>query len=73
MAKPRPAVPDDLMRTEDTAAMLHCSPGALYTMRSRGAGPPAYRVGSRLLFSRSEVLTWLAEHRADGTSTQAAS
>ncbi len=67
MATPRRrSVPDDLMDTQETAVLLHCTPGALYTMRSRGQGPPAYRRGKRLLWSRTEVLAWLADCRDDG-------
>ena len=65
------AAPDDLIRVDDVAELLHTTPNAIYVMRARaqrGEGPPAppaYRVGRRLLFSRAEVLVWLAEHRED--------
>jgi predicted DNA-binding transcriptional regulator AlpA len=66
------AVPDDLIDTNETAELLKRSPNALYVMRSRGQAPPAYRIGRRLLYSRSEVLAWVAEHRDDGPTRASA-
>jgi predicted DNA-binding transcriptional regulator AlpA len=58
------AAPDDLIPTGEVAELLHRSKNAVYVMRHRLGedGPPAYRVGGRLLFSRSEVLAWIATH-----------
>lgn len=36
---------------------------AFYSMRHRGEGPPAYRVGKRLMFRWSEVEAWLQTRR----------
>ncbi len=72
LATPRRAVPDDLVHSEEVAALLKCSVNALYVMRHRGQGPPAYKVHRRLLFSRAEVLMWLADHRDDGGPAQVA-
>jgi hypothetical protein len=33
---------------------------ALYTMRTRGGGPPAVRIQRQLLFRRADVEAWLA-------------
>jgi hypothetical protein len=72
MMTAQPAVPDDLMNAEETAKLLHMSVNALYVMRgraARGEGPPAptaYRVGRRLLFSRSETLAWLRTRADNG-------
>jgi predicted DNA-binding transcriptional regulator AlpA len=64
----RAKAPDDLMPAGPTAELLNMSLNNLYVLRSRaargeGAAPPAYRIGRRLLFSRSEVLEWIAERR----------
>jgi excisionase family DNA binding protein len=64
MPRSQKAAPDDLITTGEVAGLLHCTKNAIYVMRTRGEGPPAYRVGRRLLFSRSEVLAWLG-HKAE--------
>lgn len=68
--RPIAPAPDDLVTLADVAEMLHKSPSAIYVMRWRaakgeGSAPPAYRIGNRLLFSRSEVLRWVATQRDD--------
>jgi predicted DNA-binding transcriptional regulator AlpA len=67
MARRNTQAPDDLMTVRETADLLRTSPNGVYVMRSRAerlgdpaAAPPAYKVGSRLLYSKSEVLRWLA-------------
>jgi excisionase family DNA binding protein len=57
--------PGDLIRTKEVAEILCTTTNAVYVMRTRGIGPPAYRVGRHLLFSRSEVLAWLGRNRED--------
>ena len=59
------SAPDDLIRTGEVAELLHTTENALYVMRTRGVGPPAYKVGRHLLFSRTEVLMWLGDQRQD--------
>jgi hypothetical protein len=59
-------VPDDLITLDETSAILHITPQALYSMRSRAARGEtepimrSYKVGRKLLFSKSEVLAWVA-------------
>ncbi len=36
---------------------------AFYSMRHRGEGPPAYRLGKRLMFDWDEVLQWVESRR----------
>jgi predicted DNA-binding transcriptional regulator AlpA len=55
--------PDDLLTPYEVAGILRCTRNALYVMRYRGEGPPVYRLGRRLLYSRREVLAWVAEQR----------
>jgi Helix-turn-helix domain len=68
MPNAAPQAPDDLMPADKAAVLLNRTVNGLYVMRSRAAkgegdAPPAYKVGRRLLFSKSEVLAWIAEHR----------
>lgn len=45
---------------EELAERLRTTPTAIYCLRYRGEGPPAVRVGRRLLFDPVEVEEWLA-------------
>lgn len=36
---------------------------AFYSLRSRGQGPPAYRIGRRLMFAWPDVLEWAEQRR----------
>lgn len=69
MARTDP-VPDDLITINELADLFKTSPGAIYAMRARGAKgegplpPPAYKVGKRLLFSKTQALKWLAGREA---------
>jgi len=38
----------------------------VYSWRFRGKAPKSYRVGRRLLFRRTDVDAWLAEHASVG-------
>lgn len=54
------AIDDDPMLTpEQVAAHLKTTKAGLYTLRSRGGGPPFARIGGRLLIRQSEYLAWL--------------
>lgn len=55
------------MTVEDVCIWLHMARGTYYDMRSRGVGPPAFRVGKFLLHKESEVVAWL-EARADSAA-----
>jgi len=39
------------------------SRSAYYSLRHRGDGPPAYRLGKRLMFRWSDVETWVESRR----------
>jgi excisionase family DNA binding protein len=52
---------DRLLTSDETAEALRMSVAALYTMRHRDGGPPAIRVGRKLLFRESDLERWLAE------------
>lgn len=56
----KPSDDTEYLTTEETAARMRISKGALLNMRYRGDGPPAIKLGKRaLLFSRAEVDRWL--------------
>ena len=52
--------PEPLVPLEQVLPHIGQSPSAFYSMRYRGEGPPAYRVGRRLMFRWSEVEQWLS-------------
>jgi hypothetical protein len=45
----------------EMARLLRISESSLYSLRYRGLGPPAARVGKKLLFPRASYVRWLAE------------
>lgn len=56
--------PDSLLREEEAAAFLNCTPRALQAWRKRGDGPPYIRLGSRSIrYRRRDLLTWSAIRR----------
>jgi excisionase family DNA binding protein len=55
----------ELWVTEEVADYLRTPVQTLYQWRHSGKGPPAHRVGKRLLYRREDVLAWLAERRDD--------
>ena len=55
--------PDRLMTLDEVAGYLGVTSNAMYTMRHRGRGPQAFRLGTRLRYRRSEVDAWLEAHR----------
>ena len=57
--------PDDepLMSLADVASYVRLPLRTLYDLRRRRIGPPAYRLGRRLVHRRSEVDHWLEQHR----------
>lgn len=48
-----------LLDTEALGRRIGKTPGAIYTMRCRGGGPPAIRIGRTLRWRRSVVEMWL--------------
>jgi excisionase family DNA binding protein len=57
---------DRLLTSGETAKALRLSVAALHTMRHRGGGPPAVRVGRKLLFRESDIEQWVAERAEQG-------
>jgi excisionase family DNA binding protein len=60
--------PGDLLNVEETARLLRLTVSGVMRLKDR-ENLPAYRVGSRWLFSRHELGLWLASRRTD-TPTQ---
>ena len=53
-----------LMTVTELAEMLSVPVTTLYGWRSRGEGPPGYRIGRHVRYRREAIETWLAS-RAD--------
>ncbi len=49
---------DELVSVERRAAEEYRTPQSIYQERHRGDGPPAMRVGKRLLYRRSDLERW---------------
>lgn len=53
------------MTLADLADWLVVPHRTVYSWRQRGEGPPAYKVGGKLRWRRSDVEDWLQAHRDD--------
>ncbi len=54
---------EPLLDLEWLSEFIDIPPRTIYNWRLRGEGPPAYGVGRRLRFRRSEVDGWLDSRR----------
>lgn len=52
-----------LLSTAELAKFLGVTEATIYGWRSRGGGPPGYRVGRHTRYRPDEVLVWLDERR----------
>ena len=52
------AVSSELLTTVDLAHRWHTTEQAIYAARYRGDSPRAIRVGRRLLFRLTDVISW---------------
>jgi len=52
---------DEFMLLSEVAALTRQPEATLRWMRHQGKGPPAVKVGRRLLYRRSGVLKWLRQ------------
>jgi excisionase family DNA binding protein len=59
----QPAIPGDNMNVEEVAAYLRVSVSTVYHRSSSGS-IPVNRIGSRLVFRKSEINTWLQDDAA---------
>lgn len=64
---------DELMTTEEVAALLKISPATVRWHRHRGTGPVGHRAphGRRVLYRRSEVEAWFASGDSHELATEA--
>lgn len=54
-----PPGPPEYLLASEAAEMLRCPVKTLYEWRLRGEGPPARKVGRRLLYRRDELIAWI--------------
>jgi predicted DNA-binding transcriptional regulator AlpA len=55
---------DRLWTFQDVSAFLGVPIGTLYQWRTRGEGPPAFKVGGHVRFDPDRVRAWLLESAA---------
>lgn len=54
--------PDYLLISE-ASEVLRTPVATLYRWRTEGTGPPASRVGRKLLYSRADLIAWVESQR----------
>lgn len=52
-----------LITVPELAAQIRATPQAIYSMRAKGQGPRATKVGKALLFRQADVDAWLDSRR----------
>ena len=57
------ASPDEFMTIAEVASLTRETAGGWYNRRARGDGPPAYKVGTRVLYRRRDIEAWLEAQR----------
>jgi len=55
---------DRLWTFQDVSAFLGVPVGTLYQWRTRGEGPPAFKLGGHVRFDPDRVRAWLVESAA---------
>lgn len=53
----------DWATTADAAEIIGTTRGTLDHWRSKGKGPPFYRIETNIIYSRVELAEWMMEHR----------
>lgn len=64
--------PDDLLTIAEVAAITRQPEATLRWLRHRGEGPDGFKIGRRLFYRRSSVVSWIAEHEREGSSPRPA-
>jgi excisionase family DNA binding protein len=54
--------PEEILTTEEVAALLKVPKATVYDWTSDGSGPPFYRIGKFNRWKRSEVMAWFDAH-----------
>lgn len=66
----KPEVParrerEEILTIDEVAAWVRLPRQTLYSMRARGLGPPAAKLGKHLRYRRSDVERWIQDHLDD--------
>jgi len=61
-------VRDEILTTDEVAALLKIPKATLYKWISMGTAPPFYKLGRHNRFKRSEVMAWMDEHQDEVSS-----
>lgn len=51
--------PQDLLLTDEVAAMARTTPGTIRWLHNVGKGPKAGKLGRRLVYRRADVEAWI--------------
>lgn len=52
----------EYLLTDEASELIRTPRATLYQWRHQGIGPPARRVGKRLLYRRDELIAWVEKH-----------
>jgi hypothetical protein len=56
----------EFLATDEAAQLLKTTPGSLAVGRcQRRDGPPFYKIGRKVLYRKSDLLSWVESHRVD--------
>lgn len=61
---------DYLLSVDDLAGYLAVPPKTLYAWRSRGEGPPGFRVGRHVRYRWSDVQAWIRQRIESGNPSR---
>lgn len=50
---------DELLTAAEVSEATRRPIGTLYNMRSRGEGPPSFKVGGKVMYRKSAVIAWI--------------
>lgn len=68
MVDTQSALASELLTPREAAALLRLHPQTLAALRVNGRGPRFFTATRRVLYRRSEIERWLAEHERASTS-----
>ena len=60
---------DDLLTTDDVAAITRAPVSTVRYWRHIGCGPRGFALGRRVVYRRRDVLSWLADREAASSRT----
>lgn len=62
---PEPPVSDEILTTDEVAALFKIPKATLYKWISQGTAPPFYKIGRVNRWRRSAVMAWFDAHLDD--------